>query len=927
MRIKLFGTPSVWDGELQVGGALSQRRRLALVVVLAGLAPPGRPALPRERLLQLLWPSEDEERARAALSQALYAVRRDLGADDAIVGTGELRLNPERVSCDYWDFRQALADGGDSEAAMLRSAPLLEDFEVPEAPAFEPWSEELRLEAERQWAAAADRAATRALRDGDLARALLLRRALANADPLSSRTAIALATVLAQSGDREAALRHLRVHGALVEQELEAEPAPEVKALLAQLQRGEIPPLPSPAPESAADTIGSVASPTIDAPPPVAAEQPNGAPPAAASAPDSSGRDAPRATYSRRAVAAVVGLTLIALSAIAVARRPPAPAPNGAARSDDVPVIAVGRISGDSLGEAVRGMLATGLARAEAVAVVSGARMLELQGAFPDAPSGTLRAAREAGASDLIEGTLLRDGSGWRLALTRTDVRTGTVATSLDVDGRELFALVDSATSSLLAGFTRRAADGSVAEVSTRSITAWQLYQQALSSQAGGRYAAARAQLRGALAEDEGFVMAAAALANLSSPGSPEQRAILRDAMRVRDRAPRRDADFLRALWLLAENDPAAAAVFDTLALRYPADLDIRMNLANPALFQRADFRAAYAALESAWRADSVRIGRSGGGRCYACEVPIHITTVAEHEDSLAVGERWLRRYLALAPEDGRAWDRLGAVLERDVSRHRELEDVVARAVQNGHTYARGLLLLAATRRGDTAVVARMARELMTPDDSAGLHWSLAIVYRNVGRLDEALREAQAHSRQMSRRADPPVDPQLLEAVVYLERGDGRRAAEIFERLGRLNAREAVDPITARRVAWNRTLGASARFEAGDTTGLFALADSLAVIGLRSRYVRDHYLHHHVRGLAWLAQGRLDDAIAELERSIVFPSLGLTRSNWYLAQALRQRGRRDEARRVLEAAARASRDGAGLYLNPVAVRAALRDLR
>lgn len=910
MRIKLFGTPSVWDGERQVGGALAQRRRLALVAVLASLAPPGRPAVPRERLVQLLWPGDDEERSRAALSQALYAVRKDLGAEDAIVGTAELRLNPERVSCDYWDFRQSLADGADSEAADLRTAPLLADLEVPEARAFGPWAEELGRETDRQWAAAADRAASRAARDGDFARALRLRRALANSDPLASRTAIALAQVLAQAGDREAALRHLRVHSALVEQELEAEPSEEVKLLTVQLQRGEAPPMPFPPEPAAPDPVAT------------ATAAPAAGPSEDVMAPKS-GRRAPS---SIRAVAAVVGITVVAILAILAGRRPQAAATGTGPDADSLPVLAVGRITGDSLADAVRGMLATSLARAADVEVVSGARMLELQGAFPDAASSALQAAREAGATDLVEGLLVREGRTWRLALTRTSVRRGTVAASLDVDGREVFALVDRASAHLLEGLTRRAATGSISEVSTRSIAAWQLYQQALVSQAGGRYDAARAQLRGALAEDAGFVMAAVALAALSPAGSSEQRAILRDAMRLRERAPPRDADLLRALWLLSENDPAAASVFDTLALRYPGDLDIRMNLANPALFQRADYRAAYAALTSAWVADSIRIGRSGGGRCYACEVPIHITTVAEHEDSLAVGERWLRRYLALAPEDGRAWERLGTVLERDVRRHAELERVVARAVRLGHTSARGLLLLAAIRRGDTTAVAALERDGVATD-SAGRHWNRTLLYRNVGRLDDALREAMAHSRLMAGLPDPPTPPGVLEAVVYLERGEGRRAAEIFERIGDLGPRDTLDALAARRVVWNRTLGASARFEAGDTTGLFALADSLAVIGLRSRFVRDHYLHHHVRGLAWLAQGRLDDAIAELQRSIVFPTMGLTRSNWYLARALRQQGRRAEARRVLEAAARAPRDGGGLYLNPVAVRAALRDLQ
>ncbi len=938
MRIKLFGTPSVWDGERQVGGALAQRRRLALVVVLAAGAPPGRPALPRARILELLWPGDDEERARAALSQALYAVRRNLGADDAIVGSADLRLNPERVSCDYWEFLASVIEGADSAAAELRTAPLLEDFDVPEAPAFEPWAYEVAQETDRQWSRAAVRAAERAERAADLERAVRLRRALANADPLDSGTAVALARVLALAGNREAALRHLRVHTTLVEQELEATPAPQVVELTERLQRGEVPtaepaaavtaaalsapvaPVPSVAPAASVAPVAPVAPEAIDAP---SGPEP-GAPPSAVRPPSPvevrRGRST-RTVWFGAAVLATMLLVSVVLWRTA--------APRAEARADDPrPVLAIGRITGDSLGEAVAGILATSLARADEVIVVSNARMLELQDAFAGATGGTLRAAREAGATELIEGTLIRDGRTWRLSLSRTDVPRGTVGRPLRVEGAEVFAVVDQASAALLEGLSLAAPTASVTEVSTRSIEAWRLFQEAQQAQAAGRFDAARAQYAGALAADSNFAMAALALSRLYPAGSAEHRAALEQALRVGQRALPRDALLIRALWLADASDPRSEAVFDTLSRRYPDDLEVRMNLANPALFQHADFARAYAALVSVWNADSVRIGRTGGGRCYACEVPIHITTVAEHQDSLAIAERWLRRYLALAPNDGAAWDRLASVLERDVNRTDELAQAVQRAVRVGNTHARRLLLSAATRRGDTAAhfEAERLEPPTGPDSAASRRWNRTILYRNVGRLDDALREAIAYRAIAAMGDDSRAPASVLEAAVRMERGEARLAAALFDSIARAPARDEVEALRARRETWNRTLAATARFEAGDTTGFFALADSLAVLGLRSRYVRDHYLHHHVRGLGWLARGRMDEAIAELQRAIVFPTMGFTRSNWYLARALQAQGRRAEARQVLEAASRAPLDGAALYLSPVQVRAALRDL-
>ncbi len=853
------------------------------------------------------------------MSQALYAIRRDLGTDDVVLGSTDLRLNEDRLSCDYWDFLRQVKEGAEGAAADLRTAPLLEGFELPEVREFEFWSEESRNECEQKWRAVASRVAEQAARAGDSVRSVRLRRLLANADPLSGRAAVDFARALVASGDREAGIRQLRIHAVLVQQELEAAPSAEVLRLMEELQRGEVS-SPPPAPTMLAPTMPAVEV-------PVASQRV--ADPVAEIREDKEPVAAPRPAPPRWPVFAIVSVFAVVMAIVALGLRGVGKdgAPQ-AAVADTVPVLAVGTIGGDAIGETIASMLATNLARAEGIAVVSAARMMELQAGAEAAAGASLRAAREAGAQELIEGTILRDGARWRLDLRRIELTRGVVVAAYRSEASGAFALVDSASVQLLQSLSRSAPSTSVAEVSTKSLEAWRLYQAARRAQSEGRDDAARAQLRGALAEDSTFALAALALSGMLPEGGRESRAFLELAMRMQQRAAPRDAMLIRATWLVEMNDPAADAIFDTLAARYPNDLEVRMGTAGPALFQRGDFARAHAALLSVWVADSARIGR-GAGRCYACEAVQHIVTVAENQDSLAAAESWMKRYLKLAPNDVLAWHRLASLLERDVNRHRELEKLVSENVDRGFPASRGWLLQAASRRGDTAAFSGV--EATLDPASAGRTptslWDRAIMYRNAGAFDRALAAAQAY-RRVSQSAGPgTTPPTVLEAVVHLERGAGAQAAAIFDSIA--FARPQVvesEAGRARRVVWNRTLAATARYEAGDTTGLFALADTLAVLGPRSRYVRDHYLHHHVRGLAWLARQRYENAAAEFRRAIVFPSLGFTRSNWYLAKSLVALGRTAEARTWLEAAARAPRDASSLYLNPVAVRAELRRL-
>src|SRR6185503_18378804 len=128
IRIQVLGGLAAFDGARPLGGNAQQPRRLA---VLAVLARGGDRGVSRDRLAALLWEDADEERARRSLNQAIYALRHDLGSEDAILGTRELRLNPELIEVDLVAFETARATGALEQAARLYAGPFLGDFHLP----------------------------------------------------------------------------------------------------------------------------------------------------------------------------------------------------------------------------------------------------------------------------------------------------------------------------------------------------------------------------------------------------------------------------------------------------------------------------------------------------------------------------------------------------------------------------------------------------------------------------------------------------------------------------------------------------------------------------------------------------------------------------------------------------------------------------
>ncbi len=232
-----------------VEGAGAQRRRLALLALLAAAGDRG---LSREKILGLLWPESDLERGRKSLAQAVYALRKESGAEELITGATELRLGWDGFTTDLADFRQALSQGEYEAAASLYAGPFLDGVYLDEAPEFDRWAETERRVLAHDYAEALERLARAADKAGDLRGAVAWWRKLANADPLNGKVALGLMRALSAQGDRGAALQFYRVYEMLLRQELDIAPESELKRYAEQIRR-ETPMPPAPPSLSSAE--------------------------------------------------------------------------------------------------------------------------------------------------------------------------------------------------------------------------------------------------------------------------------------------------------------------------------------------------------------------------------------------------------------------------------------------------------------------------------------------------------------------------------------------------------------------------------------------------------------------------------------------------------------------------------------------------
>ena len=220
LRLRTFGGLSV-ESDTSTGSVTTNRRSLAL---LALLAVNGGRGVSRDTIVALLWPESNAERGRNSLSQVTSVLRRELAADDLLLGTTELRLNPKVLACDLLEFEHCIATDDLKSAIALYTGPFLDGVFLRNAPEFERWVDHERSRLQQAQCDALERLATRATSGRDYVDAVRLWHRRAGLVPTDSRAARGLMEALVASGDPAGALAHYRVHQSLLHNEMGLEP-------------------------------------------------------------------------------------------------------------------------------------------------------------------------------------------------------------------------------------------------------------------------------------------------------------------------------------------------------------------------------------------------------------------------------------------------------------------------------------------------------------------------------------------------------------------------------------------------------------------------------------------------------------------------------------------------------------------------------
>jgi DNA-binding SARP family transcriptional activator/tetratricopeptide (TPR) repeat protein/TolB-like protein len=634
-----------------------------------------------------------------------------------------------------------------------------------------------------------------------------------------------------------------------------------------------------------------------------------------------------RAALATLAAAGVVG---VGAALLAVRRSAPLPAEG---------VIAVGTITEpmgwDSAGiaRALPDMLATNLARVPGLRVVSNARMHEMLaqlGAGPDVAALLPRAARHAGASELIEGTLYRAaGGGLRLDLRRIELRSGTVRHTYAVEAADPFALVDQATARFTSGATTPHGPR-LAEATTSSFVAYRFYVEGVRAYYQGDAHAARRLFGTALAEDTAFAMAAYYLARtLELAGDTASNQMLLRAARLADRATDRERLLIhsaRADWM---EEPASLALAETLAIRYPMEPHGHYLLGLGKVV-RADFAGALPHLRRVIEMDSLGL-RGTHPLCRACDAYFELTRAHTYADSFAAAERVAREWTRHQTGSARAWNSLATLLEYQ-DRYDEARAARRRAapLQPGHRMLGIWPALIDLRAGDFEQADAALRDRLRdspPAERAEALWFLAISLRYQGRLREALEVARRLRPPPAARtaSAPPSYEAALEAQILFEMGRFHEAAALFDSIADLF--QPGDPLHRRgrdRTAWLLGHRATALAAAGDTAALLRLADTIEVLGRQTALARDARLHYHVRGLLHAARAEAPAAIDRFRHALYsLGGGGYTRTNYELARLYLELDRPRDAIAILQPALRGPFESANLYLSRTELHALL----
>jgi len=532
LTLKLFGAASIQRSDGQVTGRAAQGRRLAL---LAFLSLARSRLVTRDKLIAVLWPESPTDRARHQLSDDLYIVRSALGEDVIRSFGDELALNPDAMVSDAGTFERLLDEGQLEPAVELFAGPLLDGFHLSDCAEFDHWLDAERARLGQRYAAALESLAEAREARAEFGLAVSWWRRLAAHDPYNGGVVLRLMRALEAAGDRAGALRHARVHAALLREEFEAEPDPEITTFAERLrleppartatQPAVVRPASSPQHQSAASDLVPAA--TLDVP---------------------TARKPATVRYAT-AAALVFVLAILGVRNIAAPRLAAPPVASSVASS--VGVLPFVNMSPDPenryFGDGLTEQIIASLSRIEGLRVAARTSSFALR-------DGTLdvRAIGDTlGVAAVLEGSVRKDGNRLRITAQLIDAATGYHLWTDEYDRglEDIIAVQDEIATAIAGALALRLARAVAAPASRQlpDLQAYDLYLRGLylrNSLTVDALRQAKDLFDRAIARQPGFALAYAAKASVIAPqimlghvssreGTPEVRALTARALEL----------------------------------------------------------------------------------------------------------------------------------------------------------------------------------------------------------------------------------------------------------------------------------------------------------------------------------------------------------------------------------------------------------
>jgi len=219
--LRTFGVPRLTLAD-ESGGGYGAGKTLALLVYLA-TRPRGRAT--RDQLADLLWSREEQHRGRQSLRQAVFTVRKLLGADALLADDDGVMLAPGVLTTDRDQFLAAVEAGDADEALKHYTHPFLAGFVLSGAEVFDEWALAERAALRRALLRLCTDSVTVALRRGDAALAVRVGQSALAVEPDDEVLVVAVSDALLMQGEPRAA--QLLLESCIARREAASEPVDE----------------------------------------------------------------------------------------------------------------------------------------------------------------------------------------------------------------------------------------------------------------------------------------------------------------------------------------------------------------------------------------------------------------------------------------------------------------------------------------------------------------------------------------------------------------------------------------------------------------------------------------------------------------------------------------------------------------------------